>query len=380
MNKRILIAAGGSGGHLYPAQALAGQLRAKEPSLEVLFAGGGLATSRYFERGSFAFEEIACGALSLKNPLRALKALSRMGLGAWQSFRLIRRFKPDVVVGFGSYHSFPVLAAAKLAQIPIVLHEANSMPGKVNRLISRYAKMTAIYFPDAAKWLKSPCVAVEMPLREGYESALKNPVSKAEARRYFQLPAHSSKEPGLTVLVFGGSQGAKALNALFSQAAVQHLLPAMANLQVIHFTGDRQRTAEIQQLYAQAGIAACVKDFEKRMDLAWQAADLVVSRAGASTIAEQIAFEVPGIMIPFPFASDNHQEHNAQFMQSQVRGGVFFKERETTPKNLAEAIIGLAKDQHTGLQAMRQGMRSYKQNRALEDFCEVVLTQVATEK
>lgn len=149
LKKKVLIAAGGTGGHIYPALALARKLSA-QPGIEVVFAGGNLDRNRYFDQGAYPFHSIASGTFSSRNPLKIARSLGRIGQGLWQSHRAIAKFRPDLAVGFGSYYTFPTLVAALLHRIPVVLHEANSIPGKVNRMLSKYALVTGIHFPETA--------------------------------------------------------------------------------------------------------------------------------------------------------------------------------------------------------------------------------------
>lgn len=140
MGKRILISAGGTGGHLYPAQALGEQLAAQDPPCDILFAAGGLNASRYFNRDRFPFQEVSCSPLLVKNPVRAMAGLKNLVKGTRESIRMIERFKPDVVVGFGSYYTTPILIAAKWMKIPIIVHEANSIPGKANKWMASFCR------------------------------------------------------------------------------------------------------------------------------------------------------------------------------------------------------------------------------------------------
>lgn len=145
--KKIILSAGGTGGHLFPAQVIASELK---KSCEVLFVGGGLSKSRYFQRDLFSFEEICCATFSLSKPWKIIQGGKTIFKGLIESRKILREFKPDIVVGFGSFYTLPILIAAIWAKIPIVLHEQNAIPGKVNRLFSRFAKMTAITFPKSA--------------------------------------------------------------------------------------------------------------------------------------------------------------------------------------------------------------------------------------
>lgn len=316
MRKKVLISVGGTGGHVFPAIALAEQLKRKYSDLEILFVGGKLASNRFFNKYPFNYKEILCGSFARKNPFHILKNGYKILRGVWQSRRIIKKYQPDLVIGFGSYHTFPAMVAAKLTNTQIVLYEANSIPGKVNKLMAPYVAITGIHFSDTASLLEGSSVEVGLPLREPYRLGA---ATKDEAHAYFGLSPDR-----LTILVFGGSQGAKAINHFFSEAAIHYLSQNKVPFQVLHLTGERDPafSEDLSKKYDEAGINACVKEFEHQMHLAWTAADIVISRAGASTIAEQIEFEVPGILIPYPYAAEDHQEKNADYLVAKIGGGV----------------------------------------------------------
>jgi len=217
MKKRVLISVGGTGGHVFPAVALAGELMEKDQDIELLFVGGKLTTNRFFQGQPYLWKEVACGSFLKKNPFSILKTLTNIVKGIWQSHRIIRKFRPDLVVGFGSYHTFPTLIAARISKKQVLLHEANSIPGKVNRLLSRHVDVIGINFPETASYLYGTTVEVGMPLRPELKKASTN---KLEALKYYHLDADK-----MTVLVFGGSQGSRAINTLFSEAISKFLVP-----------------------------------------------------------------------------------------------------------------------------------------------------------
>lgn len=358
MEKKLIIATGGTGGHIFPAIALAHELEKEMPSHNILFVGGGLDTNRFFEKGKFPHQTIKCGSIIKKNPLALMKNFYGIGKGITQSLRIFKQFQPDLVVGFGSYFSFPVLFGAKLASVPFVLHEANSIPGKVIRIMSKHALVTGVHFPHTSRLLKGKNVVVGMPLRPKFKFGA---CSIEEAMEYFGI---DSKK--LTLLVFGGSQGAKALNFLISEALekVSKLTP----YQLLHFTGDTSSVVLLQEKYKSLNINAIVKPFENRMDLAWRAADLMISRAGAGTIAEQLEFEVPGILIPYPAAADNHQDYNANFMADTIGGAFKFAEKDLTPGILANKLELL----FSRANEMRNNMKAHKTMSENHNLCNVI--------
>lgn len=361
---KIIISVGGTGGHIFPALSLAKELQRVAPDAKILFVGGNLETNAYFDKNAFFYRSVDCAPLR-GNLVKYLKDAGSILRGWWQSRAIIKEFKPDLIVGFGSYYTLPTLLAAKMCKVPIVLHEANSVPGKVNRLLARHAVVTGLHFPGAATLLEGKTVEVGMPLREGFRLGT---VTRVQARDYFFLD-HDK----ITLLVFGGSQGAQAINKLVSEALTGHYKGPLEKLQVLHLTGDKTQTATLEKAYQGLGIKACVKDFEKRMDYAWQSADLMISRSGAGTIAEEMEFEVPGILIPYPQASDFHQDKNADFMVNTVGGAVRFLEKDLTPAVLADRIATILNHDHILLHAMRQAMRAYKRQERRKDLCTLVL-------
>jgi UDP-N-acetylglucosamine--N-acetylmuramyl-(pentapeptide) pyrophosphoryl-undecaprenol N-acetylglucosamine transferase len=369
MKKKVMIVVGGTGGHVIPSVSLARQLQKSAPGINLMFVGGDLHTNRFFDKHEFLHKSVSCAPVSIKNPLKLLKNLTKIFKGMWQSRGIIKNFQPDVIIGFGSYYTFPTLLAAKFSKIPIILHEANSIPGKVNKLLSRHALTTGIYFPETASLLKGDTVEVSMPLREGYHMGA---VTKKCAKDYFFLNQNK-----ITLLVFGGSQGAKKINELVSNAICHYFDGNKDTIQVLHFTGCPHSQHEIEKMYHDNGIESSVKEYEKRMDYAWQAADLVISRSGASTIAEQMEFEVPGILIPYPYSTDAHQDKNALFMTKTVGGAISFKEDELNPKILGKKISMFLNHDQILLPTMQDAMRSYKKKSFQKDLCTLVIDNIS---
>ncbi len=359
MNKRILIAVGGTAGHVHPALAFAAQLKNRHEETSLFFAGGGLHTNRYFDRALYPFEEISCGYFPFNHPLTCLLSLAKNMRGILQSIFFIRRVKPHAVVGFGSYHSFPVMVAARLLRVPYLLHESNSIPGKVNRLLSKSAIVTGIQFPLTARYLKGRTHQVEMPLHRNTYS------TDASYSHYGLDPTRC------TLLVFGGSQGAAALNALIPSLFLTGEIDS-SDLQVIHFTGKEERVADVKGQYEKQGVTAFVGAYESQMQRAWEIATVVISRSGAGTIAEQIEYEVPGILIPFPFASDNHQEKNADFMVDTVQGADKILEADVTPSLLAKTLGSFLAHKSKRLKEMRENIQRYKKETKVSTLCSIL--------
>lgn len=342
--KRVLIAAGGTGGHLFPAQALAKDLMQED--CEVLFAANGLSSNRNFQKEMFPHREVQASSPYFRKGKSLLSTLVKIQKGIFGSLALLKEFKPDLVIGFGSFYSFPVLIAAIMKRIPIVLFESNSIPGKVNRLFARWAKLTAIQFSETAKHLSGKSVEVKMPIWE----LEKVDISQEEARRYFSLDPNRE-----TFLAFGGSQGASSINEAFLNTAL--LMKAQdKDFQVIHFTGDEISALKMKKAYALAGIDSCVKAFETKMPLAWKAASIAVCRAGAATLSELIAFVVPSILIPFPNAADDHQRKNAEVFEKEIGCALHIADADLNENVLSSAIEEVVKTSD----AKREKIRSFK--------------------
>lgn len=359
-NKRLLITAGGTGGHLYPAQALAQQLKKESISLEILFVAGGLKNNRYFDKSCFSFQEIASSPLLSRHPIKSLKGLLHLCKGLKQSISILKNYQPDLVVGFGSYYTVPILLAAKWMNIPIILHEANSIPGLANKWLASLATCIGLHFPSASTFFKNKTVEVGLPLREGY---CLEKVTKENALAYYGFSSDHQ-----TLLICGGSQGAKGINQLVKDCLVvfQRL-----GLQIIHLTGDNDTATQLSSLYASHQIPAQVKVFETQMQMAWRAADGFLGRSGASTIAEAMEFEVPGILIPYPYATNQHQEKNADFLVDTVGAAWKLLEPGLTPKLLSQTIDSFFKIEQ--MHSFKKGLKAYKQRPDRITLCQLVL-------
>lgn len=332
--KRILICVGGTGGHIFPAISLAETLRRNRPDIDFLFIGGRLNSNKFFPKEDYPYHSIDCSPLSISKPWRLPKAGWNILSGMRQSTELMKSYRPDLIVAFGSYYTFPTLVAARLAKVPYILHESNRIPGKVNRLMASGAVTTALHFPDVV--IKGNKAQVSMPLRPGCR---KGQLTREQAASYYDLDP--SKR---TLLVMGGSQGAHALNQIVSETH-------FPSEQIIHLTGKASKANEKGRV---------VKDFEPEMRYALTLADAAVCRAGASTIAELIEFEIPAVLVPYPQATENHQEANARFFEEIVRGGVVLLEKNLTPQSLLAALKQISDS--------REPIKAYKNAHAFDTF------------
>ncbi|MBV2234881.1 MAG: undecaprenyldiphospho-muramoylpentapeptide beta-N-acetylglucosaminyltransferase [Sterolibacterium sp.] len=320
MSKTLLVMAGGTGGHIFPGLAVAEAMRAAGWRVVWLGNPQGM-EARLVPAHGFEMAELRFDALRGKGWLRKLLLpfnLLRGFAGAW---RRLGEVKPDVVIGLGGFVSFPAGMMAVLKGIPLVVHEQNSVAGLANRVLAGVADRVLSGFPQVLKkavWVGNP-VRVEI-------AALPPP-----ALRYQQRA--DAGEP-LRVLVIGGSLGAVALNHILPAALA--LLDAGERPQVIHQAGERNIEA-LRAAYAQAGVQADCRAFIQDMASAYAQADLVICRAGALTIAELAAAGVASILVPFPYAVDDHQTSNARFL-ADAGAAVLLPQSELTAARLAELL------------------------------------------
>jgi UDP-N-acetylglucosamine--N-acetylmuramyl-(pentapeptide) pyrophosphoryl-undecaprenol N-acetylglucosamine transferase len=351
---KIIFAAGGTGGHLFPAQGLAEQLLASKPGTDLLFAGAKLSENAYFDKTRFAYQDIVSMTPFGKNIFRVTGVLLK---GIVQSFSLLSKKKPDLVIGFGSFHSFPILCAAVIKRVPLVLFESNSIPGKVIRFFAKRAVVTATYFEETKHHLKGNVLEVEIPLRS---PELKTIMPQEDARKLLGLEADLA-----TLLVFGGSQGARQINA--HVLACLPLLKAEIAFQLIHFTGNEETASQIRTACALLQIPCYVKPFEPKMQIAWSAADLVICRSGAMTVSEILYYAVPAILIPYPYAADRHQSKNAQFLEQKVGGGICIEEKDVNPALISHTV------QHLQKTTMKQAIQKYRREQKKQELHHVII-------
>lgn len=353
----IIFAVGGTGGHIFPAIALAKKLQSSK--IKPIFAGEGLENSDFFKKKDIEFYDIKSAELRLKNPLKTLKAIKAYIQGTRQAIKLIQSVKPKLIVGFGSFHSFPVLLAAFFKNIPYVLYESNSVMGRINRIFSKKAKYCAYELFDLKKKSSTQFVKVKMP---PYHQPLTN-LKKSEARDYFSL----SKDK-FTLLVFGGSQGALSFNLLFLKT-----LKSLKNLdfQVIHLIGRNTRLDKVKAAYEEAQIVACVKEFEEKMSLAYLASDLMLARSGALTVIEQITFELPAIYVPLPWAADNHQMKNAEFVKNHIQAASIISQKQLGPESLLKELKDMMKNPQK-ISEIKSSLVAFKQSQISQDFSQLI--------
>jgi UDP-N-acetylglucosamine--N-acetylmuramyl-(pentapeptide) pyrophosphoryl-undecaprenol N-acetylglucosamine transferase len=317
MTARILIMAGGTGGHVFPALAVARDLNARGAKVDWLGTPTGMETTLVGEAG-FPMHCVSVAGLRGKGLLGWLLAPIRLTRALWQSLRILRQLRPDAVLGMGGFVSGPGGLAARLLGIPLLVHEQNAIAGLTNRLLARIADTVMEAFPGTFTKAVHTGNPVRSEITEVPDPALR----------------YGERSGPLRVLVIGGSLGAMALNQTVPKALA--LLEPAIRPEVRHQSGQRNIEAT-RQRYREADIEAELLPFVDDMAAAYAWADLVICRAGALTVSELAAVGVPALLVPFPYAVDDHQTHNAQFLV-QARAGVLLPQESLTPENLAEAL------------------------------------------
>ncbi|HXQ64495.1 MAG TPA: undecaprenyldiphospho-muramoylpentapeptide beta-N-acetylglucosaminyltransferase [Steroidobacteraceae bacterium] len=332
----VLIMAGGTGGHVFPALTVAEVLRARACQVVWLGTRRGI-EARLVPQAGIPIEWIRVAGLRGKGLASWLGAPFRLGRALGDALRVVRKCRPDVVLGLGGFVTGPGGLAARLLGRPLVIHEQNAVAGFTNRLLARIAQTVAEAFPGSF----APAVGAV---------AIGNPVRAAIE----MLPAKSTApRPHTHLLVFGGSQGAAALNRIVPAALA--LLGPADRPQVLHQTG-RERRDQVEAAYAAARVAAEVCEFIDDMAEAYAWADLAVCRSGALTVAELAAAGVPGLLVPFPAAVDDHQTANAMFLTTRG-AAVLLPEATLTPERLAAELRTLTGPDPRRREAMADAAR-----------------------
>jgi len=352
MSKRMLIMAGGTGGHVFPALAAAEELTARGFEVHWLGTPRGI-ENQLVEPAGYRLHHIQISGLRGKALGSLITALWQLLRALWQARSLIKQLKPVCVLGFGGYVTGPGGLAAWLTRTPLIIHEQNAVIGTSNRLLARFARGIALGFPKVlglAEKYQGKSRTIGNPLRKTLSAIEPRPIT---------APAH--------LLVLGGSLGAEPINQLLPQALA--LLPAELRPQVTHQAG-RAHVEKTDERYKKAGISAEVLPFIDDMASAYASADLVIARAGALTVSELAAAGKAALLIPLPHAIDDHQTHNARFL-SEAGAARLLVQKDTTAAVLA-AQLGELLAQPQTLQLMGQNARQCAKpeaTKALVDYC-----------
>ncbi len=357
---RVVIAGGGTGGHLFPGIAVARTLLAQAPGTRVSFVGTrrGL-EARLVPREGFELDCIRSAGLKGKSLLERLRGMALVPLGLWDAWRVLRRRRPDVVVGVGGYSSGPVVLVAALQGLPSLVLEQNAVPGLTNRILGRVVHAAAVTYPSTQVYFGAKAFVSGNPVRPEFLGT--------------RRPAEIGRAPETApaVLVFGGSQGAHAINVAMMDAAPELV---EASLAITHQTGEHD-LERVRETYRRIGLAARVEPFLYAMDREMWAADLIVCRAGATTLAELAAVGRPAVLIPLPIATDDHQRRNAELL-AKAGAAETLEQRDLSGRSLASVVLALVA-RRDRLKQMGARMRSFATPDAAVRIAERILLLAA---
>jgi UDP-N-acetylglucosamine--N-acetylmuramyl-(pentapeptide) pyrophosphoryl-undecaprenol N-acetylglucosamine transferase len=332
----VVVAGGGTGGHLYPGIAVAREILRRAPGARVTFAGTARGLeARIVPREGFALDLIRSAGLKGKGLGARLRGLALLPLSFVDAWRLLSRRRPHVVIGVGGYSSGPVVLTASLRGMPTMVLEQNAAPGFTNRKLAKRVRAAAVTYEETLAYFGSKGFLAGNPVREEFFARGLGPSDRKR------------------VLVFGGSQGAHAINVAMA-AAAPLLVRRHEGIDIVHQTGERD-LAWTRDEYRRGGVAARVEAFLDPMAAEMKAADVAVSRAGATTLAELAASATPAVLVPFPAATDDHQRRNAEAL-AKAGAAVVIEQRDLSGERLADVVAALLSDA-ARRERMREAMR-----------------------
>jgi UDP-N-acetylglucosamine--N-acetylmuramyl-(pentapeptide) pyrophosphoryl-undecaprenol N-acetylglucosamine transferase len=364
---RVLIAAGGTGGHIYPGIAVAQEIMRRDANANVRFVGTARGLeSRLVPQAGFELTLIDSSGLKNVSLAARAKGVAMLPKSFLSTLLLLREFKPDVVVGAGGYVSGPVVLTAALTGRPTLVMESNALPGWTNRVLARFVDRAAVSFEEALKFFRGKAVVTGNPVR----------------REFFEIPRKARDPHQFSILVFGGSQGARAINEAMI-GALPSLKSSQVSSRIKHQTGPSD-LEKVEAAYRKAGwtadgvvgqadslsYSAEVRSYIDNMVEDFAKADLVICRAGATTSAELIAAGKAALMIPFPFAADDHQRKNAEALQSSGAARMILQQ-QLTGDRLAKEIIELAQEP-AKIDAMETSIRKLQRGDAAAAAVDII--------
>lgn len=374
-NRTLMVMAGGTGGHVYPALAVADEMRARGWDVFWLGTQNGL-EARVVPAAGIDMVWVSMGGVRGKGLLKKLLLPAMLLIAFGQSLRAIMQRRPDVVLGMGGYTAFPGSMMASLLNKPLVIHEQNSVGGLTNRVLACLADRVLVAFPQAFRGEKDK----PLPCRRVATEWVGNPVrsdivalANAQRADIAALPAdaRAARTGPLRLLVVGGSLGAQALNERVPQALA--LLPADQRPQVVHQSGRRHLDA-LRTNYAAAGVEAEVRDYIEDMAAAWRDCDFAICRAGAMTVAELACAGVPAVLVPFPSAVDDHQTGNAEFL-ADAGAAWLIQQKDLSAEKLAALIGGLDRATLAAMSDKAMKLARPDATQQVADICEALANQ-----
>lgn len=360
-NRTLMVMAGGTGGHVYPALAVADEMRARGWEVFWLGTKNGL-EARVVPAAGIDIVWVSVSGLRGNGLLRFALTPFMLLRAFWQSLRTILSRRPDVVLGMGGYTAFPGGMMATLLNRPLVIHEQNSIAGLTNRILACLADKVLVAFPSAFRHRTDKPV----PCGKAETNWVGNPVRQPIAMLSGKPDRYAGREGPIRLLVVGGSLGAAALNELLPKALA--LLPKEQRPEVVHQSG-RQHVEKLRANYQASGVEADVRDYIEDMALIYEWADMAVCRAGAMTVAELACAGIPALLVPFPFAVDDHQTTNAEFL-AESGAAWLVQQKELDAGKLAAHLASVSREQLSAMSVKAQSLAKPEASKTVADVCE----------
>ncbi len=346
---KVILSGGGTGGHIYPALTIADQIKRLEPEAEIIFVGTRQGLEKdIIPRYGYPLQFIEVAGFKRSLSLDTLRSTGKLFTGLYDAYKIIEREKPDLVIGTGGYVCGPIVFMAALHHIPCAIQEQNAMPGVTNKILARYVRKVFLGYKEAGKYFpeRAELVYTGNPIRTEI-------LEHERAQAIAELGLDPLKR---TILVSGGSRGARSINSAMVEAELA--LSGRQDVQVLHATGDVNYEKHMAELKKRGGVGEniLVKPYLHNMPVALAAADLAVFRAGAIGLAELMAKGVPSILVPYPYATANHQEFNARAVEAKGAAKVIL-DKELTAESVLEVIERLLLHEQE-LEQMRQAAKA----------------------
>ncbi len=365
---RVIIAGGGTGGHLFPGLAVAEELIKRDPATRVVFVGTERGIeSKVIPKEGYPIEYLKAEGIIGKSFLKKIKAFFLFAGSIFQGMGIARSVRPDIVIGVGGYASVGMIIAARLKGIPAMIMEQNSIPGLANRFLANFADAIAVTYQESMNFF---------PREKTFLTG--NPVRKKVLAKesHDAYSAFNIEKDKFNVLIFGGSLGARSINNAMTEA-LHYLLDLRQNIQFVHQTGERDLNG-VTEAYKRLGFSGAVLPFIFKMSDAYSVADLVVCRAGATTLAELTAIGKASILIPYPFAAANHQELNARKLEDMMAAKLIL-DKHLTGEVMARAIRELYQNADKRKE-MQKAAKAFGRIDAAERIVDLIMSFVRKRK
>ncbi len=358
---KVIVTGGGTGGHIYPALAIADKFKEIDPSTEILYVGSRVGIEHeVVSKTDYEFRNVTARGIIGKTPTKLAKTASAVSKGISESKKIIKEFKPDVIIGTGGFVCVPMIIAGASLKVNTYLHEQNAYPGVANRMLERFVKNIFLGFPDAGKFFKHPEKHIEAgnPVRKSFFTT-----TKSEAREKLRIPSDN-----FMIFSFGGSIGSETINEISLELA--KIFNGADDVNMIIGTGkNMQKDAEerLAKKNVEVKENIVLKGYIDNMDLHLLASDLVISRAGALSVAETNVAGKAAVLVPFPQATGNHQYYNAKSVADRG-GAILVEEKDLVMDEIIAQVLSL-KNNPEKLEKMSKASRECAPDRALDIIC-----------